>query len=166
MSGMYISMDISLSQTNEEERPEEEEHEAPQKSKGHPIWARFKAAMEEHGGAQQYLLQTYPDTESQKRFAGALLDAFPRHEEVGYYHFKCCPPHDQPVRVHVSDLGFGESATTKPPPYRSTCLLIGEDIIKHSFQTEGAPPGGFVVTSSGRLQGSLCVGRPCGRLRG
>ena len=163
---MDISMDISLSQTKEEERPEEEEHEAPQKSKGHPIWARFKAAMEEHGGAQQYLLQKYPDTESQKRFAGALLDAFPRHEEVDYYRFKCCPPHDQPVRVHVSDLGFGESATTKPPPYKSTCLLIGEDIIKSSFWTEGAPPGGCVVTSSGRLQGSLCVGRPCGRLRG
>ena len=163
---MDISMDISLSQTKEEERPEEEEHEAPQKSKGHPIWARFKAAMEEHGGAQQYLLQKYPDTESQTRFARALLDAFPRHEEVDYYRFKCCPPHDQPVRVHVSDLGFGESATTKPPPYKSTCLLIGEDIIKNSFQTEGAPPGGFVVTSSGRLRGSLCVGRPCGRLRG
>ena len=146
MSGM----EISLSQTKEEEPPQEEEHEAPHKSKGDPLWARFKAAMEEHGGAQQYLLQKYPDKESQKRFAGALLEEFPRRDDVDYYLFKCCPPHDQPVAVHISDLGFGESATTKPPPYKSTCLLIGEDIINNSFQTEGAPGGGGGSAVRGR----------------
>ena len=90
----------------------EEEQRHPHK----PLWVRFQAAMEEHGGAQQYLLQKYPDEESQKRFAEALLEEFPRREEVDYYLFKCCPRHDLPVAVHICDWGFGESATTKPPP--------------------------------------------------
>ena len=90
------------------------------------------------GGAQQYLIAKYPDEEARKRFASALLDNFPWLEEADYYLFQTCPPDEKPVVVHVSDLGFGESATTKPAPYMSVCLLVGEDIINNTFQTEGA----------------------------
>ena len=108
------------------------------------LWDRFRAAMEAHGGAQQYLLKKYPDRDSQKHFANNLLEVFPRPDDVDYYLFKTCPPHQQTVAVHISDLGFGPAATTKPPPYKTTCLLIGEDIIKNTFQTEGGAGNGRV----------------------
>ena len=131
----------------------EAKQEAPQAEVGGPrtepasLWVRFREVMEAHGGAQPYLLQKYPDRESRKRFAENLLEEFRRPEDVEYYLFKTCPPHQQPVRVHISDVGFGLLATTKPPPYKNVCLLIGEDIIKHSFQTEGGAGNGRVFGS-------------------
>ena len=85
--------------------------------------------IENYGGAQQYLLQNYPGHAERADFAAALLHHFPRQEEVEYYLFKKCPPDDRDVIVHVSDLGLGDSATTKPPPYKTVCLAVGEDII-------------------------------------
>ena len=102
------------------------------------LWDQFREAMEQHGGAQQYLQNKYPNLEARKQFAARLLDHFPRDEECTYYLFKVCPPDNKPVVVHISDLGFTEAATTKPPPYKMVCLQVGEDIIKNTFQTEGA----------------------------
>ena len=147
--------------------PKEEETVEQQTLSAGPkqLWDRFKTVIEEYGGAQQYLLQKYPDEEGKKRFADALQDGFPRREEVDYYLYKMCPPNDQPVIVHISDLGFGAEATTKPPPYKTVCLLVGEDIIKNTFQTEGAVrtrrPGAGSVAAS--VAG---VTNYCGRLRG
>ena len=87
---MDISMGISLSQTKEEERPEEE-HEAPPKSKGDPIWARFKATMEEHGGAQQYLLQKYPRHGVSETFRRSLAGRIPAARGSGLIPLQVLP---------------------------------------------------------------------------
>ena len=169
--------DDSLAETKTEAPQKDEEVNSP-RPKPDSLWVRFLAAMEAHGGAQQYLLKKYPDRESQKRFAKTLLDEYPRKDDVDYYLFKKCPPHTQPVAVHISDLGFGVWATTKPPPYKNVCLLIGEDIIKNSFQTEGGAGSGrmfwvaacAVCVVCGCLRSSWPPPRlrwpRCGRLRG
>ena len=62
--------------------------------------------MEKYGGAQQYVLDKCPGTSERVEFAQALLEQFPRREEVECYLFTSCPPDDRAVIVHVSDLGF------------------------------------------------------------
>ena len=147
-----INTDTAMAEPKEE-GDTEQETAVGSNSKPKSLWTRFQDAMHQHGGAQQYLLSKYPDQEARKRFASDLRDYFPRREEVDYYLFKTCPPNEQPVVVHISDLGFGEAATTKPPLYKSVCLLVGEDIIKHTFQTEGA------VGAGGRGRGPRLRGR-------
>ena len=127
-----------------QEAPQADQEVSGPRTEPASLWVRFQAAMEAHGGAHQYLFNKYPDRESQKLFANNLLEEFPRPDDVDYYLFQTCPPHQQPVAVHISDLGFGLLATTKPPPYKNTCLLIGEDIIKNTFQTEGGAGNGRV----------------------
>ena len=135
-----------------------QEHEESVGSISCKLWQQFQEVIEKYGGAQQYLLHKYPGPSERAEFAQALLEYFPRSEEVEYYLFKRCPPHDNDVIVHLNDLGFGESSTTKPPPYKTVCLAVGEDIIKNSIQTKG------LELSRERNCGCLCCfqcGRPC-----
>ena len=107
-----LNTDTAMAEPKEE-GDTEQETAVGSNSKPKSLWTRFQDAMHQHGGAQQYLLSKYPDQEARKRFASDLRDYFPRREEVDYYLFKTCPPNEQPVVVHISDLGFGEAATTK-----------------------------------------------------
>ncbi len=137
----------------QEARPQKEERD-DKKAEGHDdeeplgssqperfskkeVWAKFQARIEQHGGAQQYLLQRYPTPERRDAFAADLRAYFPRRADLDYHTGPQCPAHDQDVFLHLCDLGFDPMSTTKPPPYKTVCLQLGEEILTNGFTTRG-----------------------------
>ena len=46
--------------------------------------------------------------------------------------------HDQAtVPVRVWDLGYNKDSTTKPPPFKRTCLRLVDEYLTHGFVSEG-----------------------------
>ncbi len=129
------------------------------------ILANYRKLVQEYGGTQQYLLARHGA--SSKEFAERLKYAFPPREDLGYHDPRTAFGTDELV-FSLTDLGFSEAATTKPPPYKSVCLALGEDILKNGFVTRGHPavvplrPPSRLDCSSIAVVLKPLVGRPRG----
>ena len=99
--------------------------------------SRVNAVLEAWPGSEQYLLDRYPTKESQAQFARDLEAYFPRAHDVAYV---AAPPNGmQTAYVHVVDLGFTRSCSTKPAPFLKTVQALVDEIISHGFTTHGNP---------------------------
>ncbi len=110
---------------------------SPADSAGRTLLQSFTAVIHAHGGAQQYLLCKYPTVEARVAFAATLSAMLPKAGNVEYHDSCQCPQHEDDVVLHLKDLGFDMSCTTKPPPYKTVCLALGEEIITNGLLTKG-----------------------------
>ncbi|CAK9019083.1 Uncharacterized protein SCF082_LOCUS14370 [Durusdinium trenchii] len=71
-----------------------------------------------------------------KQFAEDLLNMFPKSDAIAFA--SCLPGNDSDeFNLHLSDLSWFPSASTKPPPYLHTCLALWDEITTNGFVTKG-----------------------------
>lgn len=101
------------------------------------LMEKFKTlVVQEHNGPMQYLHSRYASPEEQATFAQRLLEAFPKQDEIEY----CTswpPANNDSFFVHISDLGFSTTSTTKPPPYAHTATSLADEFAVNTFVSEG-----------------------------
>ena len=95
-----------------------------------------KRVIEEHGGPMQYL--RFVHGEDGKALAAELRQVFPYLDSVNYGEASLLHCRERCV-THISNLGFSEDCTTKPPPYGKVCLALAEDILQNGFLTDAEP---------------------------
>lgn len=95
-----------------------------------------KRVIEEHGGPMQYL--RFVHGEDGKAFAAELRQVFPYLDSVNYGDPGLLHCRERCI-THISNLGFSEDCTSKPPPYGKVCLALAEDILQNGFLTDTEP---------------------------
>ena len=96
----------------------------------------FLKMIEKHGGPTQYLCHVHG--EPGKEFADELRQMFPYLDSVNYGEPSLLRCRERCI-THISNLGFHQDCTSKPPPYGKVCLELAEDILQNGFLTETEP---------------------------
>ena len=103
------------------------------------VTERFERILSKFHHPLNYLLTKYGDPCARAAFAGVLQDTFPKRPDVMYQEGPSCPNDQTVVYLHLTDLGFGKEASTKPPPYAHTCRQLMDEYLVNNFITDGQP---------------------------
>ena len=91
-------------------------------------------------GPAQYLQKKFETAEERDKFKDALNLAFPQRPELIYHGSSILPGSlDTEMILQLSDLGFTENTSTKPPPFLRTCLLLLDEFLTNTVQTQREP---------------------------
>ena len=124
----------------------------------------FKATLGKHGGCQQYLLAKYPEnSDARTAYLGWLDSVLPPAADVAYTDLvaaKLSPDTHTLMKVRLSQLPFDSYATTKPPPFKSTSILLQDEFYVHGFES-ACDPLLVYGTADGRVGYVKGMARAC-----
>ena len=99
---------------------------------------RLKGLLERFGGGRNYLLQRFPTPEHRALFVLDLARHFPRDASVSYVTKTTMPTTvNTEYALHLTDLGWDQSCSTRPPPSRPVLESIFDEILTRTFVTAG-----------------------------
>ena len=97
-----------------------------------------RALFQKYGGPWNYLSEVLPSAEQIASFYVELETVFPRRADCEYTHWATLPNNEEDVFcLHLSDLSFDPSSSTKPAPFSSTCLELLDEFLTNDFITAG-----------------------------
>ena len=97
------------------------------------VYQQVSEMIDYFGGPTQYLESKLSGEGAQAAFASDLLAAFPRKPDLRYQEFPL--PRDTSVvnTMHLSDLGYGDTFSSKPKPFAHTCEALLDEFVTNGF---------------------------------
>ena len=98
---------------------------------------RLRRLFTVFGGPEQYLAWRFYATEDLQAFSTWLNTTFPPDPYSTSYVVEAPRHTDEECLLHVSDLGFHRSCSTKPPPQAVVAIDLCDEMITHGCITQG-----------------------------